>query len=113
MNTTHDIFQGDHSPVYRCRPTALPDGQPINGSWKCHIGVTDENDRVVMAKREVTAKTSDGLRWLAALTPAETGALAPGAYYNMVIEVSNTTTTPPFNKEKRVQFKLLHQGIHA
>lgn len=106
-----DIYQGDTGPILRPRPSVLDDAEVIGASWHCYLAVNDEDGNEVIAKFEVTDKTADNLRWIAALTPDNTAGIDPNARYEMVLEVSDATTIPPFKKEKHYVIQILEQGI--
>jgi len=112
----YTIYQGDTGPIIRPRPTVLDDGATLDSNWSCFTAVNDADGAVVIAKREVTGKTADNLRFIAALTPTETNLLDVDdseSYrpYTQVIEVINTTLAPPFNIEEHYTLKVVPQGI--
>ena len=112
--TTYTISQGETGPIKQLRPSHLGASTELDSNWKCYIAVLDSAGADAMASREVTTKTDDDLKFEAALTPAETTLLSAsdkGITYDVVTEVYNTTTTPPFNKEKRYKLVVTTQGI--
>lgn len=112
----YTIYQGDTGPIIRPRPTVLDDGVVLDVNWTCSTAVNDADGVEVIAKRAVTDKTVDNLRFVAALTPTETNLLLVDdsenyRSYTQVIEVINTTLTPPFNIEEHYTLKVTPQGI--
>ena len=111
------IYKGDTSPIFQPRPTVLDDNVILDAEWHCYIAANYKDGEIAIAKREVVDKTSDNLRWIAALTPTETETIVfPGDLktidITLVIEVTNTTTTPPFNKEIHYTLPICTQGIN-
>lgn len=112
----YTIYQGDTGPIIRPRPTVLDDGVVLDINWSCFTAVNDADGTPVIARRAVTDKTDDNLRFIAALTPTETNLLEvedSESYrpYTQIIEVINTTLTPPFNIEEHYTLKVTPQGI--
>ena len=112
----YTIYQGDTGPIIRPRPSVLADDVVLDSNWKCYTAVNDTDGAVVVAKREVTDKTADNLRFVAGLTPTETNLLLVDDSeeyrpYTQIIEVLNTTLTPPFNIESHYTLKVTPQGI--
>lgn len=110
------IYKGDTSPILQPRPTVLADATVLDADWHCYIAANYKDGTEAVASREVTDKTSDDLRWIAALTPTETDTIVfPGGLKTidiiLVIEVINTTTIPPFNKETHYTLPVCTQGI--
>ena len=96
------IYKGDTSPILQPRPTVLADGVILDADWHCYVTANYKDGEVAVANREVTDKTSDNLRWIVALTPAETNALVfPDGLKTMditfITQVVNTTTIPSFS----------------
>lgn len=77
--------------------------ETIDSNWSCRVYVENGSNTI---DRFVTAISSDGFRYLAQLTPAETLTL-PAGLHTVAIEVSNPTTTPPFNIEKHELLELI------
>ena len=112
MATVYNIYQGDTGPIMKPRPSVLDDGVTLDADWHCYINVIDSSGTEVVPKREVTDKTADNLRWIAALLPAETATIpVSNDFHTMVIEVVNATTIPPFNVEKHYSIAVHKQGI--
>lgn len=107
----YEIYQGDTGPLLRVRPSVLAEGEVIGAGWHCYIAARTGDNQYAIPVREVTDKSSDNLRWLVALLPSETETLDPDTEYDMVIEVVNDTTTPPFTVEKHYPLKVLAQGV--
>lgn len=110
------IHQGDTGPMLKPRPSVLDDGVVLDADWHCYIAALDATGAVAIASREVTDKDTGNLRWLASFTPAETATLDVEdsdnyRSYKMVLEVVNTTTTPPFNVESHFVLNVAPQGI--
>lgn len=111
-----DLYRGDTGPVIRPRPAVLDDGEVIDGNWSCFTAVLDEAGNIVIPKFEVTAKTQDGLRFMAVLNPENTSKLSVAnppdpTRYIWVVELSNNTTVPPFRIEKHYKLNVREQGV--
>lgn len=113
MDIDFKIYQGDTGPILKPRPSVIDTGDVIDATWHCYLGVNDADGVEVIARTEITDKTADDMRWICALTPAQTATIPPllDTPYNMVIEVTNTTTTPPFNIEKHYGLEVRDQGL--
>ena len=104
--TLDTTYVGDTSPILQPRPTVLDDGVVLDVNWTCSIAAYYEDGAIAVASTPVTDKTSDNLRFIAALTPTQTGIIVVPASLdciNVVLEliVINTTLTPPFQKKTR------------
>ena len=110
------IYLGDTGPVLQPRPTVLDDGVPLDANWTCHIAANYADGTVAIASTEVTDKTADNLRWIAALTPTQTATLTipVGEAFiviDHVLEIVNLTLTPVFRKEVHHRLPVCAQGI--
>ena len=113
------LFQGATSDVKLVRPEmpSLPDA--LDGNWNCKYSVLDCDDAVVVAATAVTDKTTDTNgqeRYVVAVTPTQSATLTvpagePWLDYTWVIQLENTTTTPPYNKEHAITLRVRRQGI--
>ena len=123
-----EVFKGDTTDIIYVRPGPLNPGDLIDSNWKCFVGVTDYINTSEMSAREVTdivvvpvknpdtSMTSDEECFMCFLTPAETLTLSVDAettLHNWVIEVSNTTTTPPFNLESHNELYVKEQSLEV
>lgn len=97
VNKIVSVAQGDTTTALKPRPGSLGESDIIDGNWSCHTKVLSPSGTVLI-DRAITEKTSDAMRFVVALTPAETAALAVDTY-TWIIELSNSTTTPPYNVE--------------
>jgi len=116
MRQEYDMYQGDTSPIVYARPAVLADTDPLDADWHCYVGAVDADGDLVVPRREVTDKTSDGSQWIAALTPTETEALKvswaeASRAYIMVVEVTNDNTVPPFRVESHYYLNVCPQGL--
>lgn len=93
------VAQGDITTALKPRPGSLGEADIIDANWTCHTKVLSPNGTILI-ERAVTEKTIDNLRFVVNLTPAETTTL-PVETYSWVIEISNSTTVPPYNIEQR------------
>lgn len=114
--TLDSIYRGNTGPVLQPRPTVLDDGVILAPEWTCYIGANYEDGSEAVAKTEVLQKTADNLRWIAALTPTQTEALViPSGLdcinIDLIIEVANATTVPPFKVELHYTLSVLEQGM--
>lgn len=109
------IYQGNTGPVLQPRPTVLDDGVVLDANWTCHIGANYKDGAVAVAKTEVTDKTVDNLRWIAALTPTQTAAIDLGSLkcvdIDLILEVANSTVVPPFKVETHYTLPIKLQGM--
>lgn len=101
--TSVTIKKGETGPLWRVGvPERNADGV-LTGNlvdlsapgWACRVVVNSAGTPI---DRAVTGLTSDNFRFLVQLTPAETADLSEEAH-TVAIEVTNSGTTPPFNKE--------------
>jgi hypothetical protein len=97
MTDTLSIYRGDTAGPWNVGVTG-DDGALVNISapWTCKIKVAG-----TAIDRAVGDRTVDNLRFIAALTPAETDTLEIGVYV-VAIEIENTTTTPPLRREHHI-----------
>ena len=112
----YTIFQGNTGPVLKPRPSVLDDVTVLDADWHCYIAANNADGTVAIASREVTDKTVDNLRWIAALTPAETETLTVNAEdesvgYKVIIKVVNATTTPSFEVDYEYILFVKPQGM--
>lgn len=110
------IYQGDTGTILHPRPSSLAVDEAIDADWHCWIAANYSDGTVAVAKREVTDKDAGDLSWLAALTPTETNTITINpelgeVTVDLIIEVINTTTTPPFNVERHFDLPVRSQGI--
>lgn len=114
-------YQGDTTDILYIRPGPLNNGDPIDVNWTCSTGVIDDVGAILLASRAVTdivtvpikganGQTTDEECFLCALTPAETVTLELGIH-TWIVQVVNTTTTPPFNIEKHNILEIEKQGL--
>lgn len=97
INKIVPVAQGDTTTALKPRPGSLGEAETIDGTWACHTKVLSPSGTALI-DRAITEKTSDSMRFVVSLTPAETAALAVETY-TWIIELSNTTTVPPYNVE--------------
>ena len=114
--TLDSIYRGNTGPILQPRPTVLDDGVTLDVNWTCYIGANYEDGSEAVAKTLVTDQTDDFLRWIAALTPTQTEALViPSGLdcinIDLVIEVENPLTRPPFKVETHYTLPVLEQGM--
>ena len=114
--TLSSIYHGNTGPILQPRPTVLDDGVVLDANWTCYIGANYEDGAEAVAKTEVTMKTADGLRFVAALTPTQTESLTlpPGLdciNIDLIIEVANSVLVPPFKVEAHYTLPVLQQGM--
>lgn len=109
------IYQGNTGPILQPRPTVLVEGEPLDANWTCHIGANYKDGTVAVPKTEITDKTTDNLRWIAALTPTQTDAIDLGSLscveVDLIIEVTNLTVIPPFKIETHYTLPVKKQGM--
>lgn len=115
---TYEIYQGDTGPVFLPRPSVLDPATVLDADWSCWVAVNDLDGNVAITKYEITEKTVDDLRWVAVLTPNQTGTLSVNTdgtpkIYTMIIEVKNSVYSPVFNVEKHFTLGVKPQGIPA
>lgn len=106
LDVLDTTYVGDTSPILQPRPTVLDDGVVLDTNWTCTIAADYEDGSEAVAVTPVTDKTSDNLRFIAALTPAQTGTIVVPSELdciNVILEliVANSTLIPPFNKKIR------------
>jgi hypothetical protein len=114
-----DVFRGDLSDIKNVRPGI--DGYPttLPGTAVCKIKVIDQDGTEVVAERTVTDKMTDtdgNERFVAAILPSETTSITlptgeASHDYTWIIEIADTNTTPPFNKEHHITLRVFEQGI--
>lgn len=75
----------------------------MDANYTCKIAVGSVN-------RAVTDKTSDGKYFRGWLTPTETASLGVGEF-KLGMQISNSTITPPFVKEKQFTLRILPQAV--
>ena len=119
MTEIIEMFQGATSDVKLVRPDmpGLPDA--LDGNWVCKYSVLDCDGEVAVAAKIVTEKTVDENnkdRFVVAVLPAESAILEvddnePYVDYRWSIQLENTTTTPPYNKEHSITLRVKAQGI--
>ena len=110
---TKKIYKGDTGPIKNVYPEAL-DGAAMDSNWTCKIAVNDPGGNAIVAARAVTTKTGDNTKFVAYLTPSETAQLAvTGDYtdYEEVIQLTNSTITPSFNREYKTILRVIEDGI--
>lgn len=112
----YEIYQGDTSPVFLPRPSVLEPAVELDADWSCWVAVNELDGTPVITKFEITAKTTDNLRWVAVLTPSQTALLGVNTdgtlkNYKMVIEVKNILYFPIFNVEMHFTLGVRPQGI--
>ena len=97
MTETASIYKGDTGGPWNVGHR-LDDGNlaPLAPAYTCKIRVAGS-----AIERAITDKTGDNLRFIAALTPAETLALAAGQYV-VAIEIENAALTPPLRVETHI-----------
>lgn len=97
MTDTQSIYKGDTAGPWNVGVTR-DDGslETISAPWTCKIRVGG-----TAIDRAVSDRTADNLRFIAALTPAETLALSEQQYV-VAIEIENPTTTPPVRREHHI-----------
>jgi hypothetical protein len=113
VKTIH-VRQGDTSDIQKVRPTQLTDGAAMDANWTCKTVLLDQSFTPVFTARNVTDKTDDETRFIVALNPDDTAGVTlskNGELFTWVIQLTNTTTIPPFNKEIHLPVNILKQGI--
>lgn len=114
-------YKGDLTDIIYLRPGPLNNGDPIDVNWTCVTGANDSAGAVSLVSRSVTdivtvpvkgsnGQTTDEECFMAFLTPTETDGLNEETH-EWVIQVTNTTTTPPFNLETHNELEILKQGL--
>lgn len=104
---------GDTSDFIYIRPLGL-DGAVIDGNWSCSQVVKDLDENVVIAEAAVTTKSTDTTEFKCFLTPTQTANLQPsGKYqeYTWMIQLSNSTLTPPIVRETHIRIGVYRQGV--
>jgi len=122
----NEVFRGDTSSILYVRPGALEVGEVIDSNWTCYVGVVNYLNTVEVAHREVTEIVtvpvrdcdtniiSDEQCFMCYLTPTETLLLTTdvtSTNHISVVEVINSTVTPPFNKEYHTDLFVKEQAL--
>jgi len=115
MATGKRIKQGNTGPLWRVGVQSYDaNGVAISGvfenlsvNYTCTLAVPTAAPPI---SRAVSALSADNTRFLAQLTPSETGTLAEGQH-TAAIEVANATTTPPYKVEVHVELLVEEQLI--
>lgn len=119
MSQIIKIARGDTSDVMLTRPDVPGLANALDVNWVCKQSVLDCDGVVVVAAAVVTSKSVDEHgheRFVVAVEPADSDLLTvpagePYMEYDWVIQLENTTTTPPYNKEHRITLRVREQGI--
>lgn len=116
LEVLDNTYQGDTSPILQPRPSVLAVDEVLDVDWTCHINATYEDGSEAVVKTEVTDKTADNLRWIAALTPTQTQTIILPTGLKCInvilaIEIANSTVIPPFKKEKHYILPIMTQVI--
>lgn len=104
-----EVIQGNTSRIIKAAPKVDGARPQLDENWVCRTALLDE-EGIAIFTRGVTNKTQDNQRFLVALTPTETALCAPGTY-TWVIEISNSTTEPPFNVERDYPLRVKPQKL--
>jgi hypothetical protein len=118
MTEVIELIQGDTSDVKLVRPDFPGLAAALDANWLCQQGVTDCAGALVVAMAPVAVKTADEYgkeRFIVAVSPTDSATLAvpagePYQDYTWVIELSNTTTVPSYNKEHHITLRVSNQG---
>ena len=119
MKEIIELFQGDTSEVKLVRPDMPSLDAALDGNWTCKQSVLDCDGSVVIAVATVTDKTTDengDERFVVAVKPVDSTTLTvpddePYQDYTWIIQLENTTTTPPYRKEHMMTLRIRAQGI--
>lgn len=110
------LFQGDSSGLIKLRPNITDPNVVISDDWECKTSLLNNDGTVVIAPRTESMKTDDDLFWIVGLSPSDTEdvTIDQNSKYNectWVIQVSNNTLDPAYNKELHIQVNVRKQGI--
>jgi hypothetical protein len=119
MREVIELVQGNTSDVKLTRPDFpdLPDA--LDENWVCQQAVMDCAGALVVGLSTVSDKALDEFdkqRFVVAVSPTDSATLSvaagePYQEYTWLIELSNTTTTPPYKKEHHITLRVYSQGI--
>lgn len=107
------LYAGDTSDYIYVSPSTLA-GAAMDVNWTCSACVIDRAGAKTIADFVITEQTGDGTEFVCYLTPTQTATLTvSGTYtdYNFVIQVVNTTTTPPYKKEAQYSLRVYEGNI--
>ena len=113
------LYQGETSTVKWARPELPSLADVLDANWNCQQAVLDCDGVVVIAASTVADKTTDEQgkeRFVVAVSPSDSATLTvpdgePYQDYLWVIQLENTGTTPPYNKEHMMTLRIRAQGI--
>lgn len=111
---TIQLTQGDTSTIQKVRPAQLDAGVALDANWICKTVLLDQNFEAVFPVRIVTDKTADQTRFIVAIQPEDTAGVTlskNGELFTWVIQLTNSTTIPPFTKEVHIPVNINRQGI--
>jgi len=114
-----EVYQGDLSAIRNARPSIEGLDDVLDANWECYVRVIDRDNNAVVAKREITDKMTDTAskeRFVAAILPTETAEiLVPTGRnsedYIWIIQLENSTLTPPWVKEHQITLRVRRQGL--
>lgn len=89
------------------------DGVPtLDGNWTCALTVPDPAGGAhLVDNQSITLKNADDSAFVAYLTPTQTAALAAGDYV-LAVQLSNSTTSPPYSDEELIYFRVSDQLVN-
>ncbi len=108
------IYQGDSSSPITIRPYIVDPTEVISDDWVCKSRLIGEDDTEYVAPRIETVKTDDGLLWVVTLSPEDTivvPVLGKFTRCKWVIQVTNNTLSPIYNREKHIHINVKKQGL--
>lgn len=113
MNT-HTVIKGDLTDTDVLSPFSKGDTDVnnvlSNGTWVCKSAVVKFLGDTPILLKTVTDKSTDDKGYNVYLDPSETATLPVGKYI-WVSQITNSSSSPVYNKEYRVILKVTEQGI--
>ena len=107
------ISQGDSTGLISVRPDLL-DGVTIDDNWICKTVIADADGTPISTPRVITEKTDDDLYFIVGLEPSETEQVIVSKKSKVckwVIQLSNKTLVPAYNREKAIMLVVMKQSI--
>lgn len=108
------IYQGDSGLPTPVRPAISDPEETINNDWVCKTSLLGPDGSVIVPVRTESVKTDDNLYWLIWLKKEDTENVdikRNFAKCTWVIQVTNDTLIPAYNREKHITVNVLKQGI--
>ncbi len=112
MGTLVTVKQEDTSDTIQASPFAENEAiaNLSDSGWVCRQAVLTKDGKNIVIEGDVTIKDSTDMYFEATLAPNDTRQL-DNRQYKWIIEVENTTVTPPYRKEHEVDLDVEKHSI--